>query len=92
LLNGKKIKAGVEFWVCTSCHISQKASAYVKRIEKAGGHVLAGVCTVVSYPEKLGIETIMTNSAKTAYYAPTLNKTETKFAPLKECLRTALQG
>jgi len=64
----------------------------VKRIEHSGGHVLAGVCTVVSWTEMLGIKTIMTNSAKTAHYVPTLNKAEAKLAPLKECLKTAFKG
>jgi predicted aconitase len=64
----------------------------VKSIEKTGGHVLDGVCTVVSWTEKLGIKTIMTNSAKTAYYAPTLNKAEPLLAPLEDCLKAAFQG
>lgn len=90
--DGKKVKNGTEFWVCTSCHVKEKASEDVKKIERTGGHVLAGVCTVVSWTETLGIKTIMTNSAKTAYYAPTLNKAETILAPLKQCLRTAFKG
>lgn len=89
---GKRVKAGTEFWVCTSCHIRRTAAAYVKKIEKTGGHVLDGVCTVVSWTEKLGIKTIMTNSAKTAYYAPTLNKAEPLLAPLEDCLKAAFKG
>jgi predicted aconitase len=54
--------------------------------------VLTGVCTVVSWTEKLGIKTIMTNSAKTAYYAPTLSKAEAILAPTRKCLKTALEG
>ena len=92
LTEGKKVRAGTELWVCTSCHIRQIAGEYVKKIERAGGHVLDGVCTVVSWTEKLGIETIMTNSAKTAYYAPTLNKAEPLLAPLQDCLKAAFQG
>jgi predicted aconitase len=91
LVDGKKVKAGTEFWVCTSCHVKKEAASHVEKIERTGGHVLEGVCTVVSFTETMGIKTIMTNSAKTAYYAPMLNKAETKLAPLKECLRTALQ-
>ncbi len=90
LIGGKKVKAGTEFWVCTSHCIKQKAKNYVKRIEKSGAHVLEGVCTVVSWTEKLGIETIMTNSAKTAHYAPTLNRAETIFATQEECVKAAL--
>jgi predicted aconitase len=92
LVEGKRVKAGTEFWVCTSCHVKRMAGEYVRRIERTGGHVLDGVCTVVSWTEKLGIKTIMTNSAKTAYYAPTLNKAEPLLAPLQECLKAALQG
>jgi predicted aconitase len=87
----KKVNPGTEFWVCTSSHIRETARDYVNEIEKSGGQVLAGVCTVVSWTEKLGIQTIMTNSAKTAYYAPTLSKAETILSPMKECLRSAFQ-
>ncbi|MGA9388252.1 MAG: aconitase X catalytic domain-containing protein [Candidatus Bathyarchaeia archaeon] len=89
-MESKKVKAGTEFWVCTSHCVKQKAKDYVKRIERSGGHVLEGVCTVVSWTEKLGIETILTNSAKTAHYAPTLSKAETILATQDECLRAAL--
>jgi len=91
LIEGKKVKPGTEFWVCTSCHVKQKAHDYTRKIERAGGHVLDGVCTVVSWTEELGIRTIMTNSAKTAYYAPTLNKAEPLLAPLRDCLKVAFQ-
>lgn len=91
-MNGKKVKAKTEFWVCTSRHVKERAQEYVKEIEKGKGHVLTDMCTIVSWTEKLGIKTIMTNSAKTAYYAPTLNKAETIFAPLKQCLKTAFEG
>ncbi len=50
------------------------------------------MCTVVSWTETLEIKSIMTNSAKTAYYAPTLNKAETMFASMKKCLEKALGG
>jgi predicted aconitase len=92
LVEGKKVASKTELWVCTSCHIRQLASDSVNIIEKAGGHVLDGVCTVVSWTKELGIDTIMTNSAKTAYYAPTLNKAQTLLAPMQDCLKTAVQG
>jgi hypothetical protein len=87
-----EVKDGTEFWVCTSRHIKEKARKYVKKIEKSRGHVLTDTCAVVTWTEKLRIKTIMTNSAKTAHYAPTLNKAETIFAPLKDCLKTAFKG
>ena len=91
-VEGKKVKPRTECWVCTSRHIMRNAADYVKIIEKAGAHVLPDMCTIVSWTEMLGISTIMTNSAKTAYYAPTLNKAKTILVPLEECLKTAFKG
>lgn len=86
-----KVKSGTEFWVCTSRYVREKAEKHVKKIEKSGAHVLTDTCAVVTWTELLGIRTIMTNSAKTAHYAPTLNKAETTLAPLNRCLKTALK-
>jgi hypothetical protein len=91
-LKGKKVRTGTELWICTSRYIKERAADYVRTIESSGGHVLAGVCTVVSWTEMLGIKNIMTNSAKTAYYAPTLNKADAKLAPLEQCLQSAAKG
>jgi predicted aconitase len=92
LIDGKKVKKGTEFWVCTSRYIKEKAKNYVRKIEQSGAHIITDTCAVVTWADRLGIKTIMTNSAKTAHYAPTLNKAETIFAPLKECLKTAVKG
>ncbi len=92
LTDGRKVKAGTEFWVCTSRCVKEMAKDYVGTIEKSGAHVLADVCTIVSWTEAFGIETIMTNSAKTAYYAPSLNKAQTVLVPQNRCLEAALRG
>jgi len=92
MMDGRKIKSGKEVWICTSRFVKEKVKNDAQKIEKAGAHVITDTCAVVTWTEKLGIKTIMTNSAKTAYYAPTLNKAETILAPLKECLNTALEG
>jgi predicted aconitase len=92
LIGSGKVKGETEFWVCTSRYIKEKARKYVEKVEKSGGHVLTDTCAVVTWTDKLGIKTIMTNSAKTAHYAPTLNKAETIFAPLNKCLKTAFKG
>lgn len=89
-LEGKKIREDIELWVCTSQHVKEKAAEHVQKIEESGAKVLTGTCAIVTWTDKLGINTLMTNSAKTAHYAPTLNRAETILAPLKECLKTAL--
>lgn len=87
-----KVREDVEFWICTSRFVKEKAKVSVQKIEASGAKVLTDTCAVVTWTDKLGIKTIMTNSAKTAHYAPTLNKAETTLAPFKECLKTALKG
>ncbi|MEM0254404.1 MAG: aconitase X catalytic domain-containing protein [Candidatus Bathyarchaeia archaeon] len=89
-LDGKKIANNLEVWICTSPFIKRKTEYYVHKIEQSGAKVLAGTCAIVTWTDKLGIETIMTNSAKTAHYAPTLNKAKVILASLKECLKTAI--
>jgi len=92
LAENRKFKRDLEFWICTSCHVKRRAKESVRKLEGKGGQVLAGVCTVVSWTETLGIKTIMTNSAKTAYYAPTLNKAGVILASAQECLKTVFEG
>jgi predicted aconitase len=92
LIGDQKVRAGTELWVCTSRYIKEKAAEHAKKIEKSGGHVITDTCAVVTWTDKLGIRTIMTNSAKTAHYAPTLNKAETILASTRECLETAFKG
>ncbi len=71
LIGNRKVRNDMEFWVCTSCYVKSKAKKYVEKIENCGGHVLTDTCAVVTWTDKLGIKSVMTNSAKTAHYAPT---------------------
>ncbi len=90
-IGNRKVRDEMGFWICTSRLVKEKAKAYVRKIEASGAKILTDTCAVVTWTDKLGIKTIMTNSAKTAHYTPTLNKAETIFAPLKECLKTVLK-
>jgi predicted aconitase len=90
-IGGGKVRRGTEFWACTSSYIREKAERYVGKIEERGGHVLTDTCAVVTWTRLLGIRTIMTNSAKTAHYAPTLNNAETTLASLNHCLKAAFK-
>ncbi len=88
-IKNKKVKDGIKFWICTSRHIRRKARKYVNLIEAAGGKVICDTCAVVTWLREMGVETIMTNSAKTAYYAPNLSKVDVRFASLTDCIREA---
>lgn len=92
VLEGKRVKKEAELWVCTSRHIKGKAKSEVEIIERAGGHVLCDTCAVVTWIKNFQIDTMMTNSAKTAYYAPTFNGVNVALAPLNQCVNAACQN
>jgi len=91
-LRGKKVRKEVKLWVCTSRHIKERAKTDVDVIEEAGGRVLCDTCAIVTWVKYYGIETMKTNSAKAAYYAPTLNEVRVTLAPLSKCIDTACRG
>lgn len=91
-LQSKKVKSGVEFWVCTSRRVRQQAQDYVNVIERAGGKVLCDTCAVVTWIKDLGVNTLMTNSAKAAHYTPTLNNVDVILAPLSQCASIACRS
>jgi len=92
IIKGRRVRDGVRLWVCTSRHVRAKAGNYVDIIEAAGGHVLCDTCAVVTWIREMGVEAMMTNSAKTAYYAPTLSRVNAILAPLRECINTACRS
>jgi len=89
LFDGKKVRKNVELWVCTSKHVRERAKNYVEIIEHAGGRVLCDTCVVVTWIKNLGVRTLVTNSAKTAFYAPTLNEVDVSLVPLEKCIPAA---
>jgi len=91
LLEGRKMHKGVEFWVCTSRHVREKAKKYVDIIERAGGHVLCDTCVLVTWIKDLGVHSLRTNSAKTAFYAPNLNEVDVALAPLEKCIQATIE-
>ncbi len=90
LLKEKKLRKEAKLWVCTSRYVREKAETYLRQIEKSGGQALCDTCAVVTWIEKLGVQTLMTNSAKTAHYAPTLNNVNVTLAPLNDCIKACL--
>lgn len=47
---------------------------------------------VVSPLEKIGVDQILTNSCKAAYYLPSLSRVQVALAPLEECVMLAVEG
>jgi len=89
-IRGRRVQDDIKLWVCTSRRVRENAKDHVEVIENAGGKVLSDTCAIVTWVKELGVDTLMTNSAKTAYYAPTLNKVQARLCPLNTCINTAL--
>ncbi len=94
LLDGRKINSRVSLWIFTPGAIKAMCDrqGYTEIIEKAGGHLMADSCPVVSglFPPKAKVAA--TNSAKQAHYMPALSDMETWFGSTKDCIEAAVSG
>jgi len=91
LLEGKKIRRGVDFWICTSgtTKLLAERDGLVQTIERAGGHVVVDTCIDepcwIAYKNKTG----MTDSPKCAYYR---RFKEVMVGRLNDCVEAAVRG
>jgi hypothetical protein len=94
LLAGRRIDQSLVFYLTTSRHVYQQASAqgWTQAFEQAGIKIITDTCTYFS-PAVNGLRgRIMTNSAKWAYYAPGMLPVEVLIASLSECVESAVAG
>jgi len=89
-LNGKKLKKPV--WICTSRMMKEASDrmGFTQTIEKAGGHVVADTCMVVSPIEEMGYKTTGVNSGKAANYLPGFCKQNVVFADIDDLVEGQL--
>ena len=59
-------------------------------IEKAGGHIVADTCMVVSPIEEMGYKTTGVNSGKAANYLPGFCKQDVVFANINKLIEVQL--
>jgi predicted aconitase len=94
LLIGKRRHPNVQFLVTSSrlmCNLAEQAG-YIELLKEFGGKLTVDTCiltTPMLHPE---IKTLMTNSAKYAYYSPGLLDTQVVFGRLEDCVRSAVEG
>ena len=90
LIKEKHLKKSL--WICTSRVMKEAADrmGFTDIIEKAGGHIVADTCMVVSPIEKMGIKTTAVNSGKAANYLPGFCKQEVVYGNFKELIKGAL--
>lgn len=96
LLKGKKVKAAL--WVMCAQPIKHfaKRSGHAQIIEEAGGQMVVDTCPVLGVMSnpmaKIGIESMATNSAKLAHYAPGQWSIPTYYGTTEQCIDAALKG
>jgi hypothetical protein len=93
LLDGKKVKPGVEVWVCTSQTVRNMAlrSGEVQAIEKAWAKVVADTCMVLAPIREMGFRNMATDSAKAQFYVSGFG-IGVRFGNTQQCLEAAVSG
>jgi predicted aconitase len=94
LVAGRSKSSRVRFLV-TSSRMMKEAAAkagVLDPIVAFGAEVTLDTCILASPMLPPSIKTLMTNSAKYAYYAPSLLNTRVTFGSLADCVRSAIEG
>jgi predicted aconitase len=91
LLQGKKIKKGVVFWIHTSRETWEMArtTGHKTMIDRAGARLIPQSCVIIAPFHDRGFRVAMTDSAKYAYYMPSEFDIEMIFASTEECVSAA---
>jgi predicted aconitase len=94
LLEGKNSHPAVKFLVTSSRAMAllAKEAGYLGALEAFGGQVTVDTCILATPMLPPEVKTLMTNSAKYAYYAPGLLNTRVTFGSLADCVRSAVEG
>ncbi len=94
LLQGKRVHAGVELWICANTVVEEMARrmGYLKTIEQAGAKLMVGTCHNDCPLGPWGFRRLVTDSGKFAYYTPTTVGTECIFASTESCFEAAITG
>jgi predicted aconitase len=94
LLDGKHVHPDVQFLVTSSRAMTllAKQAGYLAALEAFGGKVTVDTCILATPMLPPEIKTLMTNSAKYAYYAPGMLNTQVTFGRLADCVRSAVAG
>ena len=94
LLDGQARHPGVRFLVTTSRAVAALAerAGCLKPLRRFGGQLTVDTCPLATPMLPPEIRTLMTNSAKYAYYAPGLLDTQVVYGSLADCVRSAVEG
>jgi predicted aconitase len=94
MVDGEHLNPKVRFLLTTNRRAQREAekAGYLKAIEAFGGKVTVDTCILATPMLPLTIETIMTNSAKFAYYSPGILDRRVIYGSLRDCVNSAIHG
>ena len=94
LIEKQKCHPDTIFVVSCSREVRDNADkkGYIQTLKNFGGKLTVDTCILTSPMIPKNIKTLMTNSAKFAYYSPGLLGTEVAFGQLKDCVISAIKG
>jgi predicted aconitase len=94
LLEGRHVHPDVKFLVTSSRAMAllAKEAGCLAALEAFGGLVTVDTCILATPMLPPEVRTLMTNSAKYAYYAPGMLNTRVTFGSLEDCVWSAIAG
>ena len=94
LVAGRHAHPRVKFLITSSRLMKERAheTGVLAPIVAFGAQITLDTCILASPMLPPEIRTLMTNSAKYAYYAPSLLNTRVTFGSLADCVRSAIEG
>jgi hypothetical protein len=94
LVAGRHAHPRVKFLVTSSRFMKEEAerAGHLGPIVDFGAQITLDTCILASPMLPPEIRTLMTNSAKYAYYAPSLLNTRVTFGSLSDCVTSAVEG
>ncbi len=94
LVSGRKRHPGTQLLVTASRVVKALAAraGFLSSLEAFGGKVTVDTCILTTPMLQPSVKTLMTNSAKYAYYAPGLLGTAIVYGSLEDCIRSAERG
>lgn len=94
MLEGKKARPGVQFWVFVPQSIKDMATrnGFTKMIEDFGGLLMRDCCPALGRFKPEGSTVMATDSAKQAHYLPNMTGIEAWYGSTAECVQAAIDG
>ena len=94
LLVGKRRHTHTQFLVTASraVRILAERAGYAAAIEQFGGRITVDTCILTTPMLPRTVKVLMTNSAKYAYYAPSLLGVHMIYGDIRDCIRSAESG